>query len=102
MQRDSTGFPLSVKPSHLFDPVEQMSMAEILAMIVEQACLYEPDSPVGKSFKRPKAHFRSAKVPNEALTDEEKVSKETFLKVVVPKEAPKAEKVSVASDLVRF
>ena len=73
MQRDSTGFPLSVKPSHLFDPVEQMNMAEILAMIVEKACLFVPDVPVGTS--KSKAHFRSVKAPNEAVTDsEEKVS----------------------------
>jgi len=76
-----------------------MDVAEILAAIVEQACLYEPDVPVSK----PKTRFR-VKGPKEELTEESD-----------PKEALSADKVSpiealtsvgkvpvVASNLVRI
>ena len=100
MQRDSTGFPLSVKPSHLFDPAEQMNMAEILAMIVEKACLFVPDVPAGVS--KSKAHFRSVKVPKEAFTEIEKFPKEALKKIVSKEELSEVVTVPVvASDLVR-
>ena len=35
-----------------------MDTAEVLAMIVKQACLYVPDLPVGEAFKRPKGLTR--------------------------------------------
>ena len=94
MQRDATGFPLSVKPSHLFGAAEQMDTAEILSMIVDRACLYVPELPVGDSFKRPKGFTRRAQVPKEELT---KVK-------VIPKEAlTSVEQVPmVASDLVSY
>ena len=92
MHRDSTGFPLRIKPSHLLNPVEQMDVAEVLAMIVERACLYVP---VGiTDLKRPKKAFsEKEQVPKEAPRVEA-VPKEAFSKVVqVP---------MVASNLVRF
>ena len=90
---DGNGFPLTVKPSHLFGSTERMDTAEILSAIVEQACLYTPETPVGApNMKRPKA-FNKEKVPKEALTDSEKAS---------PNEALSVVKVPVAaSNLVR-
>ena len=96
LHRDSTGFPLSVKPSHLFDSAEQMNTAEILAAIVEKACLFVPDVPVGVSnAKKPKRPIKESQYPNEALSEVDKVSKEALTSV--------EKKVFVASsDLVRF
>ena len=81
MHRDSTGFPLSVKPSHLFDSPEQMGTAEILSMIVDRACSYVPDVPVGEIFKSSKAltsvepkEARTRVEPKETLTSVRKVS----------------------------
>ena len=96
LYKDGNGFPLTLKPSHLINPVERMDTAEVLSMIVEQACLYVPEPPVGSTnVKRSKA----------ALTEMEKVPKETFSDVEkVPNEEPtRVEKVfGVGSDLVRF
>ena len=78
---------MSIKPSHLLDPVERMDMAELLSTIVERACFYVPG---------PKEEFTKAlKFPKEAPTDSEKA---------YPKEAlTRVEKVSVdASDFVRY
>ena len=96
LHRDSTGFPLSVKPSHLFDSAEQMNTAEILAAIVEKACLFVPDVPVGVSnAKKPKRLTEESQYPKEALSEVDKVSKEALTSV--------EKKVFVASsDLVRF
>ena len=72
-----------------------MDTAEILAAIVEQACLYVPDVSVGApKTKRPKKAFSDdLKVPNEALSKVESPN-ETLTSVV---------KVSgVSSDLVRY
>ena len=72
-----------------------MDTSEILAAIVEQACLYVPDVSVGASnAKRPKKAFSDElKVPNEALSKVESPN-ETLTSVV---------KVSGASpDLVRY
>ena len=64
-----------------------MSVAEVLASIVERACLYVPEAPVGAAnIKRPKALTADVKV----------YPKEAFSKV---KKVPAA---SVASNLVRF
>ena len=93
---DGNGFPLTVKPSHLFGSTEHMDTAEILSAIVEQACLYTPEeTPVGApNMKRLKA-FNKEKVPKEALTDSEQASP--------IEERTRVEKVSlVASDFVRF
>ena len=75
-----------------------MSVAEVLASIVERACLYVPEAPVGAAnIKRPKALTEFEKFSKEALTADVKVyPKEAFSKV---KKVPAA---SVASNLVRF
>ena len=94
---DGNGFPLTVKPSHLFGSTERMDTAEILSAIVEQACLYTPEeTPVGApNMKRLKKAFNKEKVPKEALTDSEQASP--------IEERTRVEKVSlVASDFVRF
>ena len=95
LHRDSTGFPLSIKPSHLFDPVEIMDTAEVLSIIVERACSYTPEAP-GKMFNGPKEErTKGLRFPKEELSVVDKVSpKEAFSEVVkVP---------MVASNLVRF
>ena len=92
MHRDSTGFPVSIRPSHLYGSVEQMDIAEVLAMIVERACLYVP---VGiTDLKKPKRLTEeSQQYPKEAPFNVEKS----------PKEALSFEKVpAAASDLVRI
>ena len=89
LHRDSTGFPLSVKPSHLFDSAEQMNTAEILAAIVEKACLFVPDVPVGVS---------NAKQPKRPIKESAEYPKEAFSKDKSPKEEfSEVEKVPVAS-----
>ena len=72
-----------------------MDVAEVLSAIVEQACMYVPETPVGATnMKRSKA-LNKVKVPKETLTPDVKVSPIEALTSV--------EKVSVvASDLVRF
>ena len=90
LYKDGNGFPLTLKPSHLFGSTERMDVAEVLSAIVEQACLYTPETAVGvQNVKRPKA------LSEEALTKD----------VKVPKEALKIEKFPVgsgASNLVRL
>ena len=84
---DGNGFPLTIKPSHLYGSNERMDTAEVLAAIVEEACLYVPT----EIFKRSKA-----------LTSVELKEKEARTSVE-PKEALSIEKVPVAaSDLVRI
>ena len=102
MYKDGNGFPVTLKPSHLFGSTERMDVAEVLSAIVEQACLYTPEPSAGETMKRSKA-FTEVKDPKEALT-EVKVPKEALTEVKVPKEAlTSAEKVPiVASDLVRL
>ena len=101
MHRDSTGFPLRVKPSHLVDPIEQMDVAEVLAAIVERACLYAPDVPVEEI----KAKKLLEKRPNEPFTEFEKRSEEgAYQSKKLAKEALTSveKKVVASSDLVRF
>ena len=89
--KDHSGFPLTLKPGHLFGSTEMMSAAEVLSAIVEQACLYEPESPVGETIKSPKALTRVEQ--KEARTSVDVEQKEALTSV---------KKVSaVASDLVR-
>ena len=64
---DGNGFPLAVKPSHLFGSTERMDVAEVLSVIVEEACRYVPEMPVGETFKRPKGLTR-VNVPKEEPT----------------------------------
>ena len=93
MYTDGNGFPLTVKPSHLFGSTERMDTAEILSAIVEQACLYTPEVAVGASnVKKPKRLTKESD-PKEALTKVDKVPKEALTSV---------EKVFVgSSNLVR-
>ena len=100
---DGSGFPLAVKPSHLVGSTERMDTAEILAAIVEQACLYVPESPVGESKTKQFSFKRPMKVLKEELTEVVKFPKEALTQVESPKEAyPRVAKVSVACDLVRI
>ena len=103
LYKDGNGFPLTLKPSHLTNPVERMDTAEILSMIVEQACLYIPEQhipeqPVGVS------KTNKLKQPKEVLTAEVKVPNEALSKVESPNETlTSVVKVSGASpDLVRY
>ena len=92
--KDGGGFPLTLKPSHLFGATEFMDASEVLAAIVEQACVYTPDKPVGAS--NPKSSggggvFQTRKKAlKEALFDADKVP------IVEPVRG------SVYPDLVRY
>ena len=81
-----------------------MDTAEVVASIVERACLYVPDAPVGES--KTMTRFRSVKMSKETFTEFEKFPKEALTKEVVPKEAfseiKKVPAASVASDFVRI
>ena len=72
-----------------------MDVADVLSIIVERACIYAPEPPVGvTNVKRPKA-----------FTEMEKFPKEKLIKEVVPNEELSVVKVpaaSVASDFVRI
>ena len=74
-----------------------MDIAEVLAMIVERACLYVPEASGSTNVKKPKRLTEELEYSKEALTPVE---------TVFPKEAlTRVEKVpvaSVASDFVRF
>ena len=70
--KDGSGFPLTLKPSHLFGATEFMDVSEVLAAIVERACVYTPEIPVGVSNLKgfhgrkkalKKAPFDADKVP---------------------------------------
>ena len=100
---DGSGFPLTVKPSHLVGSTERMDTAEILAAIVEQACLYVPETFIGESKTKQFLSKRPMQVPKEELIEIEKFPKEALTQVESPKEAhPRVVKVPVASDFVRF
>ena len=92
--KDGGGFPLTLKPSHLFGATEFMDASEVLAAIVERACVYTPDKPVGAS--NPKGSggggvFQTRKKAlKEALFDADKVP------IVEPVRG------SVYPDLVRY
>ena len=93
MYADGNGFPLTLKPSHLFGSTERMDAAEVLSAIVEEACRFVPESPVGESIKSPKALTR-VNAPKEALAQ-----------VEASKEAPTSVEIKVpvvASSNVRF
>ena len=100
---DGSGFPLAVKPSHLVGSTERMDTAEILAAIVEQACLYVPEMFVGESKTKQFSSKRPMQVLKEELTEIEKFPKEALTQVESPKEAhPRVVKVPVASDFVSY
>ena len=70
----------------------------MLSTIVERACMYVPDVPVGVSnAKRSEGGIFRRKVPNETLT----VSEKSFPIEALPS-VNKVPVVSGASDLVRF
>ena len=72
-----------------------MDVAEVLSIIVERACSYAPEAPVGKMFNDPKEErTKGLRFPKEALTDSEKGSPNEALPRV-QKKVPVA-----ASDLV--
>ena len=94
MYKDGNGFPVTLKPSHLFGSTERMDVAEVLSAIVEEACLYVPESPVGETLKRSKG-----------LTRRVNASKEALAQVEASKEAPTSVEIKVpvvASSNVRF
>ena len=75
------------------DPVEQMDTAEVLASIVEQACLFVPDVPVGVSnAKKSEGSISRVKFPNEESTSVKVTNEEPTRVVKVP---------MVTSDFVR-
>ena len=83
---------MTIKPSHLVDPVERMDTAEVLSMIVERACQFVPDVPVGVSnTKKSEGSISRVKFPNEESTSV-KVTNEEPTRVKVP---------MVTSDFVR-
>ena len=79
---------MTLKPSHLFGATEFMDASEVLAAIVERACVYTPDKPVGVS--NPKGFQTKKKALKEALFDADKVP------IVEPVRG------SVYPDLVRY
>ena len=100
---DGNGFPLAIKPSHLFGSTERMDVAEVLSAIVEEACRYEPDVPVGKkNVKRFKA--LTSVEAKEALTSVE--AKEALTSVEAKEAFTDSEKifpvVAASSNFVRF
>ena len=106
MYSDGNGFPLAIKPSHLFGSTERMDVAEVLSAIVEEACRYEPDVPVGiKNVKRFKAltsveakEALTSVEAKEAFTDGEKV----FPKAALTSVVNKVPVVAASSNFVRF
>ena len=103
---DGNGFPLAIKPSHLFGSTERMDVAEVLSAIVEEACRYEPDVPVGKkNVKRFKAltsveakEALTSVEAKEAFTDSEKI----FPKAALTSVVNKVPVVAASSNFVRF
>ena len=84
---------MTIKPSHLVDPVERMDTAEVLSMIVERACLLVPDVPVGVSnTKKSEGSISRVKFPNEESTSVKVTNEEPTRVVKVP---------MVTSDFVR-
>ena len=100
MYKDGNGFPLMLKPSHLYGSTERMDVAEVLSAIVEEACRYSPDVPVGvQNIKRLKA--LTSVEPKEARTSGE--LKEARTSGEQKGALTKVEKVPVvASDFVRI
>ena len=84
---------MTIKPSHLVDPVERMDTAEVLSMIVERACQFVPDVPVGASnTKKSEGSISRVKFPNEESTSVKVTNEEPTRVVKVP---------MVTSDFVR-
>ena len=83
--KDGGGFPLTLKPSHLFGATEFMDASEVLAAIVERACLFIPEKPVGMSNPSGGGAFQNRKkVLKEALFDADIVQMEPVRGSVYP------------------
>ena len=82
-----------------------MDTAEVLSMIVERACLFVPEVPVGitKVEKSERDAYRGSKKVSKALTQVES-PKEALTEVESPMEALTSVKkvFAASSDLVRF
>ena len=89
---DGNGFPLAIKPSHLYGSNERMDTAEVLSAIVEEACRYVPEASVGVTdVKKPKRLTRVESKEARTSVDDQKEALTSVKKVPM-----------VASDLVRF
>ena len=95
--KDGSGFPLTLKPSHLFGATEFMDVSEVLAAIVERACVYTPEISVGVSNLK-EARIRVDKGSEEGGSHGRK--KALFDADKVPKVEPV--RGSVYPDLVRY
>ena len=99
MYKDGNGFPVTLKPSHLYGSTERMDVAEVLSAIVEQACLYTPETSAGETMKRSKALTR-VEIKEARTSGEEK---EAFPSGEEKEALTTVKKVPmVASNLVRF
>ena len=74
---DGNGFPLTLKPSHLFGSTERMDAAEVLSAIVEEACRYVSETTnVEKPKRLTRVETKEARTSvdeKEALTSVEKI-----------------------------
>ena len=75
-----------------------MDVAEVLAMIVERACLYVPEASGATKVKKPKRLTEELESPKEALTPVETVFPKAALTSVVNKVPVGA----ASSNFVRF
>ena len=95
---DGNGFPLTIKPSHLYGSNERMDTAEVLSAIVEEACLYVPEASGATNVKKPKRLTEELEYPKEALTPIETV----FPKAALTSVVDKVPVVAASSNFVRF
>ena len=93
---DGNGFPLTVKPSHLYGSTERMDAAEILSAIVDEACRYVPEM-TPTNVEKPKRLTKELRYPKEALFEDDKGSPSEELSEVL-----KVPAVSGVSNLVRI
>ena len=75
-----------------------MDVAEVLAMIVERACLYVPEASGATKVKKPKRLTEELESPKEALTPVETV----FPKAALTSVVNKVPVVAASSNFVRF
>ena len=85
---DGNGFPLTVKPSHLYGSTERMDAAEILSAIVDEACRYVPEN-----VEKPKRLTRVEAKETRTSVDDQKEALTSVKKVPV---------VAASSNFVRF
>ena len=93
---DGNGFPLTVKPSHLYGSTERMDAAEILSAIIDEACRYVPEM-TPTNVEKPKRLTKELRYPKEALFEDDKGSPNEELSEVL-----KVPVVSGVSNLVRI